>query len=360
MRVSRRDFLKYCTASAAALGLGFGELQKLEAALTGDLPIPTLIWLHGSGCQGDSVSFLNLFSDNFALPGNVPPDAHPLTTADVLLKYVNLAYHTVVMSAAGQTAVTMANQAKRKGGYVLVLEGGVPTAFDGRACIIATDGGQELTYQQAITNLAPDALAVVNVGTCACFGGIPMSGPVENNPSGVVSCTDFVLNPVHLGLTEKLLINIPGCPSHPEWVAWVVVRMILYLADSASNPLPALDAYNRPQELFGNKTDPEQHDWMNIHENCPRNVNLGGGNDYATTFGQDHKCLENLGCRGPSTYSNCPSRKWHWGEKGLTSGNVADPTGEITPNAPVNWCVDCNGMCLGCVEPDFPGGDFYA
>jgi len=350
MRVSRRSFLKYCTASAAALGLGLGDIQRLEAALTGSLPVPTLIWLHGAGCQGDSVSFLNLFSDDFALPGAT------LTTADVLLTYVNLAYHTVVMSAAGQTAVTMANQAKRKGGYVLVLEGGVPTAFDGRACIIATDGGQELTYQQAITNLASDALAVVNVGTCACFGGIPKSGPVEYNPSGVVSCTDFVLDPAHLGLTEKLLINIPGCPSHPEWVAWAVVRLILVLAGAGS--VPELDAFHRPQELFGNKG--VDHDWMNIHENCPRNPNLAGtGNELATDFGQDYKCLENLGCRGPVTYSNCPARKWLWGEKGLTCGNVGNPTGEITTNAPINWCVDANGMCIGCVEADFPGGDFY-
>ena len=348
MKISRREFLKYCTASAAALGLSFGDLRKLEAALTGSLPVPTLIWLHGAGCQGDSVSFLNLFSDDFALPGAT------LTTADVLLTYVNLAYHTVVMASAGQTAVTMANQAARKGGYVLVLEGGVPTAFNGRGCLIATDGGQELTYQQAVTNLAPDALAVVNVGTCACFGGIPKSGPVEYNPMGVVSCKDFVLGPAYLGLSSKLVVNIPGCPSHPEWVAWLVVRMILYLAGSGE--LPALDAFNRPQELFGNKT--VDHDWMNIHEHCPRNPNLPG-NMQATDYGQDYKCLENLGCRGPNTYSNCPARKWLWGEKGLLSGDLANPAGQITTNAPINWCVDCNGMCIGCVEEDFPGGDFY-
>ena len=325
MKVSRRDFLKYCTASAAAMGLGAGDIQKLEAALAGE-GVPTLIWLHGSGCQGDSISFLNLFSEDFALPGAT------LTLADVLISHVNLAYHTVVMSAAAQTAVTMANQANRKGGYVLVLEGGVPTAFDGRACIIATDKGQELTYQQAITNLTDNAALVVCVGTCASFGGIPMSGPdlEERNPSQVVPCPDFVrsIDP------NKTIINIPGCPAHPEWIAWTVVQLIL-------GNVPALDAFNRPQALYGNRTV-DVHG-MNIHENCPRNVNRGGGNGYANTFGQDGKCLEHLGCRGPSTYSNCPSRKWHAGE-----------------NGPVNWCVDCNGMCLGCVEEDFPGNDFYA
>lgn len=323
MQVTRRDFLKYCTASAAALGLGLSDLQRLEAALASS-GAPTLIWLHGSGCQGDSVSFLNLFSEDFALPGAT------LTLADVLITHVNLAYHTVVMGSAAQSAVTMANQAKRKGGYVLVLEGGVPTAFDGHACIIATDGGKELTYQQAITNLTSGAGAVVCVGTCASFGGIPMSGPVENNPTDVISCPDLVssIDPA------KLIINIPGCPAHPEWVAWAVVQLIL-------GHVPALDADRRPQALYGNQT--VDADLMNIHEHCPRNVNLGGGNSYATTFGQDGKCLEDLGCRGPLSYSNCPSRKWQAGE-----------------NGPVNWCVDCNGMCIGCVEKTFPGGDFYA
>ncbi|MCI0498446.1 MAG: twin-arginine translocation signal domain-containing protein [Planctomycetales bacterium] len=324
MKVSRREFLKYCTASAAALGLGLGDLQRLEAALASS-GAPTLIWLHGSGCQGDSVSFLNLFSDDFALPGSV------LTLADVLITHVNLAYHTVVMASAAQTAVTMANQAKRKGGYVLVLEGGVPTAFGGRACIIATDGGRELTYQQAIMNLAGGAAAVVCVGTCASFGGIPMSGPTpaEANPTQVVSCKDAVLSID----PAKLVINIPGCPTHPEWVAWVVVQLIL-------GNVPALDAFNRPQTLFGNKTvDPHMG---NIHENCPRNPNYGGNPELATTFGQDNRCLQNLGCRGPTTFSNCPIRKWHAGE-----------------NGPINWCVDGNAPCIGCVEPDFPGGDFY-
>jgi len=320
MRVTRRDFLKYCTASATALGLSLGELERLEAALAGP-GVPTLLWLHGSGCQGDSVSFLNLYAD-------LPP-VGLVTTADVLINYVNLAYHTVVMASAGQTAVTMANQANRKGGYVLVLEGGVPTAFDGRACIIATDGDQELTYQQAIHNLVGNAAVILCVGTCACYGGIPKSGPVEYNSTGVVSCPEFV----HSIDPAKTVINIPGCPAHPAWVAWGVVQLIL------NNPVE-LDPYLRPTALFGNK-DVDEHA-NNVHENCPRNPNNGGNPDLATTFGQDYRCLQDLGCRGPSTFSDCPSRKWHNGE-----------------NGPVNWCVDCNGMCIGCVEPDFPGGDIY-
>jgi len=145
MNISRRDFLKYCTASAAALGLSNACLERLEAALASD-GAPTLVWLHGSGCQGDSVSFLNLFA-------NLDP-VGDVTAGGVLLDYVNLAYHTVVMASAGPTAVTMARQAQRKGGHVLVLEGGVATAFGGRACIIMSDKGRAITYGEAVLDLA--------------------------------------------------------------------------------------------------------------------------------------------------------------------------------------------------------------
>lgn len=323
MGVTRRDFLKYCSAFAASLGLSPAMVRQVEAALASE-GAPTLIWLHGSGCQGDSVSFLNLFAD-------LPP-VGPVTTADILIDHVNLAYHTVVMSSAGETAVTMANQARRKGGYVLVLEGGVPTAFDGRACLISSFNNHELTYLQAVTDFAKDAAAVICVGTCACYGGIPKSGPDPNetNPTIIKSCPEVI----HGLYPSKLVINIPGCPSHPDWVAWAVVQLIL-------GNIPQLDPYLRPTALFGNK-DADGHA-MNVHENCPRNPNRPGGNGMATTLGQDGLCLENLGCRGPATFSDCPSRKWNNGE-----------------NGPVNWCVDCNGMCFGCVEPDFPGGDFYS
>lgn len=323
MNVTRRSFLKYCVASASALGLTPASLKRLEAAL-GSGRAPTFLWLHGSGCQGDSISFLNLFAD-------IPPVGQ-LTVGDVLLDHVNLAYHTVLMSAAGPAAVAVAKQARQQGGYVLVLEGGVPTAFEGNACQVWSDERGAVTYRQAIEDLVHEAGVVLSVGTCACYGGVVASGPdpFEGNPTDVVSATSFVrqLSP------GKAVMNIPGCPSHPAWIAWAVVQLIL-------ENTPALDGHLRPVELFGSK-DVDPHG-MNIHENCPRHPSRPGSPGLASRFGQDFHCLESLGCRGPNTYADCPLRKWNNGELG-----------------PANWCVDSNGMCIGCVEPDFPGGDFYA
>ncbi len=322
MQISRRDFLKYCTASAAALGLGASDLLKLEKALA-DESQPTVLWLHGSGCQGDSISLLNLYAD-------IDP-VGDVTVGDVLLNHINLSYHTVLMSSAGPTAVQMGQDARDQGGYILVLEGGVPTAFDGRACLVYSQDGQSVTYQQAIADWVTNAAAVLCVGTCACFGGIVASGPdaFEHNPTDVISATDYVQQLD----SSKFVMNIPGCPAHPAWTTWGLVQLLL-------GNEPILDGDRRPVTLFGNKQ--QDADTLNIHANCPRNPKLAGSSGLAERLGEDHKCLENLGCRGPNTYADCPSRQWHNGE-----------------NGPVNWCVDCNGMCLGCVESDFPGGPFY-
>ena len=336
MRITRRSFLKYCTASAAALGLSPVMLQQLEAALASD-GAPTVIWLHGSGCQGDSVSFLNLFLD-------APVVGH-VDTKDVLLNNINLAYHTVVMASAGDTAVTMALQGKRKGGYVLVCEGGVPTAFGGKACRIMTIDGVEKTYQEMVLELGANAIAVLNVGTCSSFGGIPRSiypspalpASEPSGPTGILSVEEALAAG---GVTGPAIINIPGCPSHPDWVAWVVVQLIL------GNTID-LDGYNRPTALYL-PTD--------VHDNCPRNPALGPPNELATTFGEDGKCLEDLGCRGPGTHADCPLRGWNKGPIPELEDLGVDPANYTR----ANWCVDSNGMCFGCVEPNFPGGDFYA
>jgi len=295
MNITRRNFLKHCAVSAGALSLTPLALERLEAALTSQTA-PTIIWLHGSGCQGDSISFLNRI-DPTATAGQQTVD-------DILINSVNLAYHTVIMSSAGPTAVAMAQQAHQKGGYVLVLEGGVPRAFGGRTCQVWSSEGQDVTYEQAVRDFAADATAVVCVGTCASYGGIPRSG---SNPTDVISGKEA---------TGRDVVNVPGCPAHPDWTTWVIVQLLL------DSPIE-LDIYDRPLAIYG----------KNLHDNCPRL-----DTELAITFGQDHRCLLDLGCRGKAVFSDCWSRKWNDG---------------------VNWCVDCNGMCIGCVEPTFPGGNFY-
>ncbi|MCU0918312.1 MAG: hydrogenase small subunit [Planctomycetes bacterium] len=296
MSITRRVFLKHCATCAGAIGLAPLGWGRLEAALTSKAG-PTIVWLHGSGCQGDSISFLNRIDP--------AADAGQQTADDILIHSVDLAYHTVLMASAGVTAVGMAQEARARGGYILALEGGVPRAFGGRACQVWSHSGRKVTYEQAVVEFAAHAQAIVCIGTCACFGGISRAGA---NPTDVVSIQEA---------TGKSVINLPGCPAHPDWITWAIVQLLL------GNPVP-LDVHDRPVALYG----------RNVHDHCPRLKH-----QYATTLGQDHRCLLELGCRGKTTQSDCPGRKW---------------------NNAVNWCVDANGLCLGCTEPAFPGEGFYS
>ncbi len=211
MRIGRRRFLKYCVGSAAALSLPMSVLGKLEEALAAGTELPKVIWINGANCTGCTVSLANLFSST-----------GPADIADLLLNTISLEYHTTLMGAAGDLAVQQLKQAA-EGSYVLVVDGGIPTAFGGHSCLLWTDQGQEVTAMEAVQTLAPNAAAVLSVGTCASYGGIPAGGP---NPTGIVSVSELIGSPT---------INIPGCPTHPDWVVWTIASLL-------AGEMPSLDA----------------------------------------------------------------------------------------------------------------------
>jgi len=311
MNVTRRSFFKYCTLSAAALGLNSTKLGFLNQALANP-SAPSVIWLIGSACTGCSISFLNRISDQ---PGE------PADLLDVVGNSINLVFHPTIMGAAGQTAVAALKQACNRGNYILVLEGAVPTAFGGHACVVWHYQGQDVTFQQAVQELSARSLANVCVGTCAAFGGIPASG---SNPTGAMSVQQF---------TGRPTINISGCPANPDWVVWAIVQLLL------GNPV-TLDADGRPTALYNTGFDglPEE---SCIHNKCPRNPL--NGTPVAGKFGENGHCLEPLGCRGPFTKARC-----NHGWNGIGGNMPGQPH-------PGHWCIGVNAPCHGCVEKTFPG-----
>jgi hydrogenase small subunit len=289
MIISRRQFLQYCTASAALLGLDATGLKRLSEALAAP-NAPTVIWFSGTACTGCTVSLANRIAA-----------ADPVTdVADLLIDHINLAFHSTLMGAAGDEAVASLKTAAA-GKFILVLEGGIPTAFGGNTCILYQEGGKAVTALSAVTSLASRSLANLAVGTCASFGGMAAALP---NPTGVKGFK---------AATGKSVINIPGCPTHPDWVVWTIAQLL-------AGKMPALDSYGRPASLF-------QGDALNIHKKCPRK-----GMKEVGTFGQVG-CLKKLGCKGPKTQADCPSRQW---------------------NNKTNWCIGANSICLGCTESGFP------
>jgi hypothetical protein len=60
-----------------------------------------------------------------------------------------------------------------RGGYILAVEGGVPTAFGGNTCWAWSLDGVDVTFLDAVRSMAAQASQVLCIGTCASFGGIP-------------------------------------------------------------------------------------------------------------------------------------------------------------------------------------------
>jgi hydrogenase small subunit len=296
MQISRRGFLKYCIGSAATLGLPLsvvGKLQEAQAGVTDNLP--KVVWLAGGNCTGCTVSLANRFADD-----------GPTDLVDLLAGTIDLAYHPNLMGAAGDLAVQRMREIT-SGDFILAVEGGIPTAFDGHTCMLWTEDGVEVTAQAAVQDLAAKAAAVISIGTCASHGGIPAAAP---NPTGIVSVSE---------LTGLQTINIPGCPTHPDWIVWTIAHLL-------AGEVPTLDNQGRPQALFQSI----------VHSNCPYR-----GRDEAEQFGIAGRCLEELGCKGKMTRADCPSRQWNGG---------------------LNWCIGAGAICLGCTESGFPDGfsPFYA
>ena len=278
MELSRRDFMRASSAIAAALALnGRAALSAAQGSSTA----PAVIWLQAQSCSGCSVSLLNTIE---------------YMTADTLLTgAIGLKYHSTLMAAAGPSSIDEANDTKDNGGYVLVVEGSIPTAEFRDCCHLWPN----MTAWDGVQMFASNAAYILAVGTCAAYGGVVAGSP---NPTGAVSVG-------HCIGTDNV-INIPGCPAHPDWI----VGTIAYLLNGE---LPELDPHGRPREFFNGL----------VHDECP---NRGNG----------ERCLKPIGCSGQKTRADCPIRQWNAG----------------SPGQGTNWCVGAGTPCHGCTEPDFPDG----
>src|SRR6516164_2338764 len=127
MRVTRREFFNYCAGSAAALGLAgtLGPLEKALAATSG----PPIIWIKGASCSGCTVSLANRISSSA-----------PVDLADLLVNTIDLVYHPTLMAAAGELAVQTLLNAEA-GSFILAVEGGIPTAYNGATCTVYSHNG---------------------------------------------------------------------------------------------------------------------------------------------------------------------------------------------------------------------------
>jgi hydrogenase small subunit len=286
-RVSRRDFLAFCSLMAGALALPKGSEELIKKALTSAKRTP-VIWLELQDCAGCSEAFLRSSSP---------------TATEVLLDILSVDYHETIMVASGKRAEEAKQATIAAGGYLLVVEGSISQGDKGVYCCVSGKSSVQL-----LEEAAKNAIAVVAVGNCATFGGIPRAAP---NPTKAVSVMDLV--------KDKRVLNIPGCPMNPVNLTATVVHFLTF------GSLPEMDNLHRPLFAFGHL----------IHDNCERRGHFDAG-EFVRVWGDaGHRagwCMYKMGCKGPMSYHNCPTVRYNEG---------------------VNWPIGAGHPCIGCSEPGF-------
>lgn len=265
--LSRRSFLKTCITLTGILGLSPSMLADVVAAAEKNA-LPVVIWLHGHECTGCDESFIRSQS--------------PMAS-DVLLNMISLEYSDTLSAASGEQFEKHLKETMEKyaGKYILATEGGVPLAEDGIYCMV---GGRP--YVTVLKEVAENAAAIIEYGSCASWGGIQAARP---NPTNSVAVSDVV--------SGKPIINVPGCPPIPEVMTAVVMHYALF------GEIPPLDSQGRPKQFYGNR----------IHDTCYRRAFFDSGmfvEKFDDAGAKAGWCLYKMGCRGPSSYNSCGNMRW--------------------------------------------------
>jgi hydrogenase small subunit len=247
---------------------------------------PSVVWFCAITCNGNTHSLLSANSNRFELfLNNFEFIYHPSLTVDKSLEEILTQEEKIDF---------------------LLVEGAISS--NKNFFTISNDSTFNLLDQ-----LASKSNYIIAVGSCASYGGVH---------------SKFIQNSDVCGLKESLkennlknlkheIINLTGCPVHPEWILQTLFT--LKFQEKIS-----IDEVGRPKELYSTLA----------HHGCTKNEyfewKVEGG------FGQKEGCLfYDQGCRGPMTHSSCNKILWN----------------EVSSKTRV-------GMpCIGCTEIDFPRND---
>jgi hydrogenase small subunit len=294
--VSRRSFMKFCASMASLMAMP-PAMAAVMAERLAQAHRQSVIWLSFQECTGCTESLTR---------------SHSPTLESLIFDAISLDYHHTLMAASGEAAELAREQAMKEnyGKYLVLVDGSIPVKDGG---VYSTIAGR--TNLQLLQETAAGAAAILSIGTCAAFGGIPHANP---NPTGAVPVTDII--------KDKPIVNVPGCPPIPVVITGVVAHFLTL------GTIPDLDPFGRPKVFFGDT----------IHDRCYRRPFYDQGK-FAKTFDDEGArngwCLYELGCKGPITYNACATVKW---------------------NNETSFPIQSGHGCLGCSEPDFwDKGSFY-
>jgi hydrogenase small subunit len=276
-----------------------------------------VFWLAGMSCDGCSIAVL----------GATTPSVESLLTGSLPAIPLVFLHHTAVQLEAGDAYMEPMWRAWRGelgDPYVIVYEGSLADES-----LAAGSGGywsavgeeevdgrlRQIPSAEWVRRLAPGAAAVIAIGTCATWGGIPAA---FGNVTGSMGLMDFLGKDYRSALGLPV-VNIPGCSPVGDNFTETVAAVLLFL--QGVGPLPEFDELGRPAWLFGET----------VHRNCTRAGYYEEGT-FAEAYG-DKECLVEIGCWGPVVNCNITSR------------------GAINH---VGGCMNVGGVCIGCTMPGFP------
>ena len=264
-----------------------------------------LLWLQGGACSGNTMSFLN---------------AEEPSVCDLVTDFgINVLWHPSL-------GMELGDELQRK--LKALISGELPLdifVFEGT--VIQAPGGTGEWNRFAgrpmkdwVSELAGVAKYMVAIGDCATWGGIPAMPP---NPTDSIGLQFLKRNHGgYLGAQYRSraglpVINIPGCPAHPDWITQILVAIATGRAAEVE-----LDDLQRPKTFFT----------AFVQNGCTRNLHFAYKVS-ATEFGQRKGCLfYDLGCRGPMTHAPCNRILWNRQSSKTRAGMP----------------------CGGCTEPEFP------
>ncbi len=275
-------------------------------------PSLNLLWLQSGGCGGCSLSLL----------GAETPDLFTLLEGTG----VNILWHPAFsVESDGDARGILENVLSEKTPLdIFCLEGSVLRGPDGTGGFHRQSGsGQPM--MEIIAGLAKKADYVLGIGSCAAFGGITAGG---NNPSEACGLQydeasgGGLLGPEFRTKSGLPVINISGCPIHPDWVTGTLMQIARGEFDESF-----IDQLGRPKSYVNHL----------VHHGCPRNE------FYEYKASAELPCqlgclMEHMGCMGTLAQADCNTRLWN--------GNGS--------------CVRGGYACINCTAPGFqePGHAF--
>jgi hydrogenase small subunit len=287
--VSRRSFIKFSAAMAAALALPASYAPRIARAVATAPRLP-VVWLRGQDCAGNTTAFLH---------------ASEPTVSELVLDLLSVDYHETLMAPAGDAAALSlaGTMEQHPGGYLAIVEGAIPLAAGGVYCTV---GGR--AFSDIVREVCSGAIATIAVGSCAFDGGSPAA---RGGPTGAVGVAQLV--------PDAQLVNLPGCPLNVENLTATIVHYLTF------SEFPLTDARRRPFFAYGGL----------IHNQCERRAHFEFG-EFVLSWGDEGAqkgwCLYKVGCKGPETFANCPTERYAAG---------------------TSWPVKAGHGCVGCTMPGF-------